>query len=51
VTGSDIVLPQPGKVPANCKFVVKDAEDEWDYPQKFDYVHARGVLSIFKDPR
>lgn len=51
VTGSDIVIPQPTNVPSNCHFIVKDAEEEWDYPHPFEFIHARAVISIFKDPR
>lgn len=37
-------------VPPNCSFEVDDAEDEWIFNHKFDYIHARAVLSCFTDP-
>lgn len=37
-------------VPANCSFVIDDAEDEWVYPHQFDYIHGRAMFSCFKDP-
>jgi trans-aconitate methyltransferase len=38
-------------VPPNCRFEIDDAEDEWIHSEPFDYIHARAVLSCFKDPR
>lgn len=29
----------------------EDAEEEWLYAQKFDYIHLRTVFSAFEDPR
>lgn len=37
-------------VPPNCSFEVNDAEEPWDYSQKFDYIHGRALLSCFRDP-
>jgi hypothetical protein len=37
-------------VPANCQFEVDDAEDEWLYAQKFDFIHGRAMAFCFKDP-
>lgn len=37
-------------VPANCHFEVDDAEDEWSYSQKFDFIHGRAMVTCFKDP-
>jgi hypothetical protein len=39
----------PRSVPANCSFEVDDAEDEWVFPQKFDYIHGRALMSCFKN--
>lgn len=33
------------------KFAVHDAEDEWDFDQKFDLVHGRALLTCFIDPK
>ena len=37
-------------VPPNCRFEIDDAEDEWIFSEKFDYIHGRALLSCFKDP-
>lgn len=37
-------------MPANCRFEVDDAEDEWLYPQKFDFIHGRAMAFCFADP-
>jgi len=37
-------------VPSNCRFEVDDAEDEWLYTQKFDFIHGRALAFCFKDP-
>ncbi|PVH88934.1 S-adenosyl-L-methionine-dependent methyltransferase [Cadophora sp. DSE1049] len=51
VIGSDLSPIQPEFVPPNCQFEVEDAEDEWTYSQKFDFIHGRLMISCFKDPR
>lgn len=34
------------------QFIRDDAEDTWEFgPQKFDYIHARHVMSCFDQPR
>jgi trans-aconitate methyltransferase len=38
-------------VPTNCRFEIDDAEDEWTFPRKFDYIHGRALLSCFSDPK
>lgn len=38
------------QVPPNCSFEVDDAEDEWMFTQRFDYVHARLLAFCFRDP-
>ncbi|TAQ87970.1 hypothetical protein B7494_g3709 [Chlorociboria aeruginascens] len=50
VLGSDLSPIQPDYVPPNCRFEVDDAEDNWTYTQKFDYIHGRLLFSCFKDP-
>jgi hypothetical protein len=37
-------------IPKNVHFEIRDAEDPWQFPQKFDYIHGRAILSCFKDP-
>ncbi|KAF8859149.1 hypothetical protein BDZ45DRAFT_689445 [Acephala macrosclerotiorum] len=29
----------------------KDAENEWKFPERFDYIHGRALLSCFKDQK
>jgi SAM-dependent methyltransferase len=51
VIGTDLSAIQPAFVPSNCQFEVDDAEDDWAYTQKFDFIHGRALFSCFKDPR
>ncbi|RQM08302.1 hypothetical protein DH86_00001488 [Scytalidium sp. 3C] len=37
-------------VPPNCRFEVDDAEDEWSYSNRFDFIHGRLLFTCFKDP-
>jgi len=44
-------MPTDAKsVPPNCQFEIDDAEDEWLFSKKFDYIHGRALISCFKDP-
>lgn len=47
VLGTDLSPIQPEYVPPNCRFEVDDAEDEWAFNHKFDYVHARYMTGAF----
>jgi len=47
VIGTDLSPIQPAFVPPNCRFEVDDAEDEWTFSQKFDYIHGRMLGSCF----
>ncbi|KAK1978795.1 methyltransferase domain-containing protein [Colletotrichum cereale] len=52
VLGTDLSPIQPEYVPANCRFEIDDAEDEWAFGQKFDYIHGRYMCtSIFDLPK
>jgi ubiquinone/menaquinone biosynthesis C-methylase UbiE len=51
VTGTDLSPIQPEYVPANCNFEIDDAEDEWIYSKKFDFIHIRFVMTCFANPR
>jgi hypothetical protein len=42
---------KPSSVPPNLRFEINDAEDDWVFPQKFDYIHGRALLSCFKNPK
>lgn len=37
-------------VPPNCEFEVHDAEDEWNFSQRFSYIHGRALMTCFTDP-
>ncbi|RFU25119.1 hypothetical protein B7463_g11214, partial [Scytalidium lignicola] len=50
VLGTDLSAIQPLYVPPNCRFEIDDAEDEWIFAEKFDFIHGRALLSCFKDP-
>lgn len=43
-------MPSNHSLPTNCRFERYDAEDEWSFPDQFDYIHGRALLSCFKDP-
>lgn len=49
VLGNDLSPIQPRFVPPNCTFEVDDAEAEWSYRHKFDFIHARMMLGSFKN--
>jgi len=46
-----VELTDIGSVPVNCSFEIDDAEDTWIFPFHFDYIHARGLVTCFRDPR
>src|SRR2546423_15573513 len=41
VLGIDLAPTQPTWVPPILQFDVCDANDQWEFGRKFDYVHAR----------
>ena len=49
VTGTDLSPVQPSYVPPNCRFYVENAEETWNFDQKFDYVHSRMLFNSIKD--
>jgi SAM-dependent methyltransferase len=51
VTGTDLSPIQPEYVPANCQIEIDDAEDEWVFSAKFDFIHIRAVMTCFANPR
>lgn len=51
VIGTDLSPIQPEFVPQNCVFEIDDAEDEWLYTEKFDFIHMRGMMTCFADPK
>ncbi|TGO87548.1 hypothetical protein BPOR_0219g00080 [Botrytis porri] len=44
------ILTIASSVPPNCGFEVNDAEEPWNYSQKFDYIHGRAMVCCFSDP-
>jgi hypothetical protein len=38
-------------VPDNCRFEIDDADDEWVFSKKFDFIHARALVSCFSDQK
>ncbi|KAH8646704.1 S-adenosyl-L-methionine-dependent methyltransferase [Xylariales sp. PMI_506] len=49
VLGTDLSPIQPEYVPANCRFEIDDAEDEWVFTYKFDYIHGRYMCAFLTD--
>ncbi|TVY64307.1 putative methyltransferase tdiE, partial [Lachnellula suecica] len=50
VIGTDLSAIQPEYVPPNCQFEIDDAEDDWTWSQRFDFVHGRMLFTCFKHP-
>jgi len=44
VIGTDLSPIQPDWVPSNCEFFVDDAAEEWNFHERFDYVHGRALV-------
>jgi hypothetical protein len=42
---------QPDNAPHNVEFIKDDCEEEWFYPFKFDFIHARAVFTCFNDQK
>lgn len=38
-------------VPPNCSFIIEDAEDEWGFSERFDFIMGRALVTCFKDPK
>lgn len=51
VIGTDLSPIQPEFVPANCQFEINDAEEDWGFNDHFDYIHARAIVTCFKNNR
>lgn len=49
ITGTDLSPIQPDQVPSNVRFVIDDAEEQWAFNQKFDYVHVRVMIISIRD--
>ena len=45
VIGIDLSAIQPtNSLPANCHFQILNAENEWEFPKSFDFIHSRLLL-------
>lgn len=52
VIGTDLSPIQPAMVPGNCSFEIGDAEEaDWGFDEPFDYIHARAMVTCFRDGR
>jgi SAM-dependent methyltransferase len=50
VLGIDLSSIQPKtNLPTNISFQIADVEDEWQFPYKFSYIHARALVTCFAD--
>ncbi|KAF9869852.1 hypothetical protein CkaCkLH20_12651 [Colletotrichum karsti] len=49
VIGADLSPIQPGWVPPNVRFIVDDVEDEWLFPNDFDFIHMRNLATWVHD--
>ncbi|EMC98318.1 hypothetical protein BAUCODRAFT_32337 [Baudoinia panamericana UAMH 10762] len=49
VVGVDLSPNQPLMIPPNLSFMIDDAEDDWLYHHRFDYVHLRLMAGCFAD--
>lgn len=39
-------------MPPNLSYIIReDAEDEWIFEQRFEFIHLRAVVACFVDPR
>lgn len=52
VVGTDLSPIQPDMIPRNLRFEIGDAEEaDWGFDMPFDYIHARAMVTCFKDPK
>ena len=49
VIGTDLSPIQPRWVPPNLRFEIDDAESEWAYKSKFEFIHLRTLGGSIKD--
>ncbi|RYP93141.1 hypothetical protein DL770_000715 [Monosporascus sp. CRB-9-2] len=47
----DHVVENGRTAPPNVSFEICDAEDEWSFSQKFDFIHMRAIVTCFMDPK
>ncbi|KAF7858518.1 hypothetical protein EAF04_009118 [Stromatinia cepivora] len=51
VIGTDLSPSTRESKPENCEFVVADAEETWDFPHKFDFIHFRDLMMCFESEK
>lgn len=44
VLGTDLSPIQPARIPPNCSFKIENAEDDWNFDKKFDFISGRMLL-------
>jgi SAM-dependent methyltransferase len=49
ITGTDLSPVQPKFIPSNVQFEICDAEEEWLFSTKFNYIHGRMLTVCFRD--
>ncbi|KAI9780889.1 MAG: hypothetical protein M1816_002635 [Peltula sp. TS41687] len=49
VIGTDLSPIQPRWIPPNLRFEIDDAESDWAYEKKFDYIHLRTMGGSIRD--
>ncbi|KAI9797456.1 MAG: hypothetical protein M1833_005496 [Piccolia ochrophora] len=49
ILGNDLSAVQPSAVPPNVRFEIDDVEDDWAFPQPFDYIHSRYMAASIAD--
>lgn len=49
VVATDLSVIQPQWVPPNLQFEIDDAEAQWQYRSKFDYIHVRSMGGSIQD--
>ncbi|GAB1740059.1 hypothetical protein NU219Hw_g4980t1 [Hortaea werneckii] len=49
VLATDLSVIQPYWIPPNVQFEIDDAEEEWQYHSKFDYIHIRSMGGSISD--
>lgn len=47
VIGTDLSPIQPTWVPPNVEFIIDDAEEEWAFGERFDFIHSRQMVGSF----
>jgi trans-aconitate methyltransferase len=49
ILGTDLSPIQPLYVPPNLKFEIDDFNQDWNFTQKFDFIHARALVGSSSD--